>query len=378
MSRFAAFINAGGILVYESAPENLLIGVLAIVAIVLGAGDVRLHRGGLAGVSAAFDAVALVVVGPVLSAALVVLGVLAGVGFGDATRNAGTRLLTARIIGLLLGYFAALLSAASTAIPLAAVRGTAMLVSFFAAVGVYLLLGDDGGAAPSVLTRRRGMEGQTSMAMAQLSAGCLALTVFETMAAWSLILLCVLLLLVRQSYALLAEISDSYLRTVEVLVEAAEGIGSTLSGHADRSATLARSLASRSGLSSSAVQCAGYAALLHAVGAIGDGAGTSSGRAGVGAAKVVENIGFFAPVLRPLRLLDSLSDSAEVSQEDVSIALCVALAQRRDISSIVGSRGDWLLTGDVRRISTLADPATLRRVRKAATALGYDDQGALY
>ena len=377
MSRLAAFINAGVILVFESAPENLLIGVLAIVAIVLGAGDVRLHRGGLAGVSAAFDAVALVVVGPVLSAALVVLGVLAGVGFGDATRNAGTRLLTARIIGLLLGYFAALLSAASTAMPLAAVRGTAMLISFLAAVGVYLLLGGDGGAAPSVLTRGRGMEGQTSMAMAQLSAGCLALTVFETMGAWSLLLLCVLLLLVRQSYALLAEISDSYLRTVEVLVEAAEGIGSTLRGHADRSATLARSLASRSGLSPAAAQCAGYAALLHAVGAIGDGEGAQSGRAGVRAAKVVENIGFFAPVIGPLRLLDGLPDSAGASQEDVSIALCVALAQRRDICTIAGSHGDWLCVGDVRRIGALADPTTLNRVRKAAAALGYGNLGAL-
>lgn len=375
MSILSSLFGSTEIIVFESAPESALVAVLVAIAILLGAGDVRLHRGGLAGVSAAFDAVALVVVGPAWSLTLAAIGVLAGIGFGDSARDAGTRILAARSSGLLSGYSAAVFASASMIVPPGAVRVAAMLVSFFVAVGVHLMLVGGGSVAPPTHMRGRGMEDQTSMAMAQLSAGYLALTVFETMGAWSLLLLCVLLLLVRQSYALLAEISDSYLRTVEVLVEAAEGIGSSMRGHAERSATLARSLASRAGLSQAGARCAGYAALLHAVGAIGDGGELA--RSAPSAARVVENIEYFSPVIGPLRVLDDQGVPGEISQWDVSIALCVALAQERDRRLVLRSYGEQSVMSDVRRIAALADSVTRKRVVRAAAALGYDNLGAL-
>lgn len=375
MSTLYSLLGSAGAMVFESVPENALVVVLMAIAVLLGAGDVRLHRSGLAGVSATFDAVALVVVGPTWSIALVVVGILAGIGFGDNARGAGVRLLAARVSGVVLGYSAAVLAVMSSSMPLGAVRVAAMVVSFFVAMGVYLTLAGDGGAALSTHMRGRGLEDQTSMAMALLSAGCLSLTVFETMGVWSLLLLCVLLLLVRQSYSLLAEISDSYLRTVEVLVEAAEGIGSSMRGHAERSAALARSLALKAGLSRAGVRCAGYAALLHAVGAIGDVG--ERDRSGPSAARVVETIEYFSPVIGPLRVLDDQDVPGAVSELDVAIALCVALAQERDRRLVFRSGGGQSLMSEVRRIAAMADSDTLRRVATAATALGYDNLGAL-
>lgn len=371
----SSVLGSPSAVVFESAPGGTLVAVLTVIAVLLGAGDVRLHRGGLTGVSAAFDAVALVIVGPTWSLVMVSVGTLAGIVFGDNARGAGVRLLSARASGVLLGYSAASLAFGSSVLPLGAVRVAAMLVSFFVAVSVYLTFAGGRSVAPLANKRSRGLEDQTSMAMALLSAGCLSLTVFETMGSWSLILLCVLLLLVRQSYSLLAEISDSYLRTVEVLVEAAEGIGSSMRGHAERSATLARSLASRAGLSRASVRCAGYAALLHAVGAIGDGG--EPDRSGPSAARVVESIEYFSSVIGPLRVLDNLDEPGAASQWDVSIALCVALAQERDRRLIVHSDGEQSLMSDVRRIAAMADSETRRRVTRAATVLGYENLGAL-
>jgi hypothetical protein len=213
------------------------------------------------------------------------------------------------------------------------------------------------------------------MALAQLSVGYLALTVFKSMGIWSLALMCVLLLLVRQSYSLLAEISDSYLRTVEVLVEAAEGIGSASHGHADRSASLARSLAVRSGFSAAEIQYAGYAALLCAVGTIGGGDDNPSPSGS--AAKVVGDIPFFAPVANVLKILDEGEPPIELTERQAAIALVVALAQEMDLRSISIDCSWRGFCRPVVAIASLVDLATRRRVRRAALALGYDHAGIL-
>ena len=115
---------------------------------------------------------------------------------------------------------------------------------------------------------------QAPLLIAEWSASVLLLITVEGMGSWSLVPVVALLLLIRQSYALLMSIRETYRTTVEVLVEAAEGQDRRLLGHAERTAEIARRIAARMGLTVARVELVSYAALLHDVDAIRDHAAT--------------------------------------------------------------------------------------------------------
>ncbi len=89
------------------------------------------------------------------------------------------------------------------------------------------------------------------------------------MGAYSLIPVVALLFLIRQSYAMLQDIRELYRTTVEVLVEAAEAQDVRRVGHAERTASIARTIGTHMGLASGQIERISYAALLHDVDAIG-------------------------------------------------------------------------------------------------------------
>jgi hypothetical protein len=167
---------------------------------------------------------------------------------------------------------------------------------------------------------------RSPLVLSVLSSLVLALVLHDSMGVWSIGLMTALLFLIRQSYTLLAEMSESYLRTVEVLAEAAEGTDSASTGRADRSAVIARRLAVKCGLPAKEVQRAGYAALLCAVAK----SSTTSGngpqpRTG---ASIVEDMDYFRDVLGVLEVLDGRASMP--SEVDVRLAYLVAVAQKID------------------------------------------------
>lgn len=171
---------------------------------------------------------------------------------------------------------------------------------------------------------------QAPLLLAEWSASVLLLITFPYMGAWSLVPVVLLLLLMRQAYALYLSIRETYRTTVEVLVEAAEGQDARLVGHAERTAEVARRIASRMGLSASQVEVVSYAALLHDVGVIGSAGSDSSSGAGH-SSDVFEGVEFFADVLPVLRLCDGRSDQAYRARDyELAGAMIVCLASDAD------------------------------------------------
>jgi hypothetical protein len=193
------------------------------------------------------------------------------------------------------------------------------------------------------------------------------------MGAWSLIPVVALLLLMRQSYALLLDIRETYRTTVEVLVEAAEGQDVRRLGHADRTAAIARAIGMHLGMSAPQVERVSYAALLHDVDAISDGDSQRDEQDGALApgktAAVFEGVEFFSVLLPILRLCDGEAPNAPTG-DDLTAALVVALASDVDAAD----HDEVALahqTNAVDRVSPHANAAIKAKVVGAALALGY-------
>ena len=230
-------------------------------------------RGDAVNVTGALCAAALLILGPTQAAAICLISaVIAHVmrrGVRSPRRLAIT--LVARGAGLLVGtglYFGLGVGGSSwhrylvaAAIPAAFILGELLAAQTAASIGT-----------GRQLTRllRGNLVGQAPLLMAQWSASLLLLITYNSqMGPWSLVPVVALLLLMRQSYALLLSTRETYRTTVEVLVEAAESEDGRRVGHADRTAVIARTIATRLGMAVSAVERISYVALLHDVDALG-------------------------------------------------------------------------------------------------------------
>ena len=214
---------------------------------------------------------------------------------------------------------------------------------------------------------------QAPIMLAQWSAAVLLLLIYPTMGPWSLIPVVVLLLLMRQSAALLLQIRDTYRKTVEVLVEAAECQDPDRLGHSERTASIARQIAMRMGLSGRAVERISFVALLHDIDALAEKAGSqvpASDASGMGrSAQVLEGAGFFADVLPILRICDGRMN-IEADESDIAAALVVALAS--DVDALQHPAVSGLHRGGTSaRVSPFASPQLKVNVISAALLLGY-------
>lgn len=344
--------------------------------------DISLPKGERIGASGALSAAAVFLVGPVWAAA----ASLAGLGLAHVIR-----LKTLRGKGLL----AAILS---RAVALAVCgrlfnafeRAPALWVALAAAAlapALFLLTElvitqlavAAGSSRPLGRLLWGNLSGQAPLLAAEWSASLLLLITYGKTGNWSLVPVSALLLLTYQSYALLLDVRETYRTTIEVLVEAAEGQDERRSGHADRTATIARAIAMQSGFSTAQVELISLAALVHDVGAIGgqriqDSLQSPSGNSAVSSgpsSAVLNGVGFFQGVVPILRLCEGDQDLlCGATEMELSAALVVALA------SDAGAANDDLVAAThqgsvVGRVAPYVSPAIKSRTVAAALALGY-------
>jgi len=218
-----------------------------------------------------------------------------------------------------------------------------------------------------------GLGMQAPILVAQWSAAALLLIIYPSMSVWSLIPVVVLLLLMRQSAALLFQVRDTYRTTVEVLVEAAESQNPVRLGHSERTASIARQIAMKMGLSGHVVDRISYVALLHDLDAIGDGGSAipdpNEPAAQGHSSKVLEGSEFFSDVLPILRMCDGhMGDDAD--EADALSAMVVALAS--DIDALAHPALDCLHSGStLARVAPFASQQLKARVVSAALLLGF-------
>lgn len=214
---------------------------------------------------------------------------------------------------------------------------------------------------------------QGAVVAAEVSASVLLIVTFPGMGPWSLIPVVALLLLIRQSWAMLLRIRDTYRTTTTVLVDAAVAQNPELEGHAERTAMIARSIAARLGLSPKSIERLGYAALLHDIDCMNDP--LSQEEIGVSlmvhsASAVVKDVDFLRDVIPVLRVADGLASPDEVDDETLLMGLIILMASFADTNSHSLARR----AGDVELVDAVSRMVPRRYKARAAAAaldLGY-------
>jgi hypothetical protein len=212
---------------------------------------------------------------------------------------------------------------------------------------------------------------QAPLVAAQVSAAALTVLTYKRMGPWSLVLVVGLLLLIRQSMALLLSIRATYRATIEALVEAAEAQDPRQLGHAERTARISRMIGSRIGLTASEVERISFCALLHDIDSIaGPEGGLETGEMGHSAA-VIDEIEFFADVVPVLRVCDGVPPDDGTEERDLVASMIVALASDID-SSGRPDLADAHPASACSRIRNSIPPQPKARVVAAAIQLGYE------
>jgi len=340
-------------------------------AILLDVFDISLPRGDSAGGAGALCAAALLVLGPpraaviALTAAVVAHGIRRG---ADAPLRLAT-VVVSRAVAL----------AVSTAALHALTPATSPTASFILVPAVFLVTEISVSQAALAFRSGRSFIGllrgnansQSALVAAQWSASVLLLLTYDGMRAWVLVPDVVLLLLIRQSYALFLNIRETYRTTVEVLVEAAESQDTRRIGHSDRTSVLARSIATACGLSSNEIERIGYAALLHDLGGLAElsVAEASASDRHASSADVVHGVKFFERIEPVLRVCDG-EDESPGDEADLLAGLIVALSSDIDAEYHPGVAAAHEQSA-VGRVSHRVTPAVKARAVGAALRLGY-------
>lgn len=349
--------------------------ILSFAAVfLLDAFDISLPRGDSMSVSGALVASGIVILGP-WSASFVALTALAAANvarWSKLSPRAHLSALATRAAGLAVG------SAVFWALKTHGDLADFLLVAF---VAVAYLLAElmASQAASAVVTRRplrRLMRGNFSrlsaLMVAQVSTAVLTVIIYPEMRAWGLIPVVLLLLIMRQSYALLLDMRETYRTTVLVLVESAESQDPRRVGHADRTASIARNIGMRIGLSATEVERISYAALLHDVDALSEVqpelTNTGTGRS----SKVLRDTTWLSDVVPVLEICEGIYARSGKSDDASRLAaMIVALASDADAAVrsevLEAHRGEFV----VARVSKVVPPPLKARAVAAALELGY-------
>lgn len=215
---------------------------------------------------------------------------------------------------------------------------------------------------------RGNLRRQLPLLAAQVSTSSLTVITFAGMREWSLIPVGALLLLMRQSYAMLLDVRETYRTTVEVLVEVAEESDSRRCGHAERTSAIARDIAMKAGLTAPQVERISFAALLHDIDAI-SGCDATVARVGR-SAQVCAGAKFFDDLQPILRICDGSGAPDHLSESDLVAAMAVALASDIDSRSHpqVGEAHSFRA---VERVSDQVSATAKAAIVGAALELGY-------
>lgn len=342
-----------------------------LAAVILDLFDVSLPRGDSAGVCGALCGAAVIVVGPLRAAIIAVLSAV----IAHAARRG--KEAPVRLATIVLSRVTALVAASLllAAFPPSAPPTLLYLLLPALYLAVELVAGQAFVAfisgRPVMRLLRGNASSQTPLVIAQWSASVLLLLTYSGMGSWSLIPVAALLLLMRQSYAMFLDIRETYRTTVEVLVEAAECQDSRRVGHAERSAGVARRIAMRIGVSAHDVERISYAALLHDLGELADGADSlsPSEHARTTAAEVVQGVDFFQGI-QPILAVCAGTDAGAISEDVMLACLIVALASDIDAEyhPAVAAAHD---VSAVNVVAPRVTPEIKARVVGAALRLGY-------
>lgn len=317
----------------DGDPQWALILSFALAVLVLEFFDISLPRGDTLGVSGALNSSSILILGALGAA----FSAIVGTSIAFAARR-GTDRHTHPTVEMPALITALLLAAAVDLITSTVSTGTAAYYAkSFLVAATYLAtelavvqwLVSRNTSRPFTRLIRGNLTRQAPLLAAQLSTSVLTVIIFRYMGVWGLALVVVLLLLIRQSYAMLLDVRETYRTTVEVLVEAAEGLDSRRRGHAERTAEIAREIGARCGLSPVEIECISYAALLHDVDAIGRDGGL---RDVCSPSEVLRGVGSFEDVARVLQVFETPS-AIEATDTELLEAYVLALATDIDSAS---------------------------------------------
>lgn len=208
------------------------------------------------------------------------------------------------------------------------------------------------------------------MIAAEVSVSILTVFIYPAMQYSTLLVTVGLLLVMRQSFALLLEVRASYTATVEVMARALEAYNPSRRGHAERVAALATEAGRMLGLQGSRLEDLNYAALFHDVGRIGvDDESEETERK---SSEVLIGVGFLSGTTPILRILDSALDLEEsFDEKDLVSAYVIAYLSARDdtakslgvdAEALVSSIGARLYSSERRTVDRI-----LRRIEQKAS-----------
>ena len=180
------------------------------------------------------------------------------------------------------------------------------------------------------------------MLAAEVSTAALAVVAFPSLQYWSLLVTVGLLLVMRQSFALLLEVRASYTSTVEVLARALEAYDPDRRGHAERVARMCGEAGRRIGLQGRKLESLTYAALFHDVGRLGSDSMDEEPEHN--SAEVLASVGFLSGALPVLRILDTSAEGeASLDENELIGAYLVARFSAFDSELNSGTReSDYL------------------------------------
>ncbi len=350
-------------------------------AILLDLFDISLPRGDAMGVGGALASGALLILGPIPA---VIVSLLALVLAHVMRRRLSSprRLLTAmaaRGFGLVVGalevwYLASLPTWDGEQFVVALLVPASFLIVELVVAQVVTSVGT-GRPLGRLLAGNARL--QAPLLFAQWSASVFLIITFDGMGVWSLIPVVVLLLLMRQSYALLLDVRETYRTTVEVIVEAAEAEDPRRVGHAERTASIARSIGMKLGMDMTAVERLSYAALLHDVEVLSErtytaGATTDPLHDTHTVQAMFGEVEFFSDILPILRVCagERPDDGVETNDSDLLAAMIVALSS--DVDSLaMPAVAQVHRAGGVERVAPLVSRSTKAAAVAAALELGY-------
>jgi len=187
------------------------------------------------------------------------------------------------------------------------------------------------------------------MLAAEMSTAVLAVVLFRPLGLWGLLPTVGLLLVMRQSFALLLEVRASYTSTVEVLARSLEAYDPDRRGHAERVAHMCGEAGRMIGLQGRRLESLTYAALFHDVGRLG--ADSPDEEPEHSSAEILGGVGFLSGALPIMRILDSAAeDESSLDEDDLISAFLVARfsaldteissdrIERSDLARTIGAR----------------------------------------
>jgi hypothetical protein len=355
--------------------NGALAAALVVSALVLGLFSVWLPRGDFVDTTAAIAFAAGAVLQPSVSVLVVTVARIAtsfarprGLGVWPILENISRRAL---LMSLAYAVVRPGLSASGTE---GYVRLGAAAVGFFA---LDLMLEQVHSSIRLHSPYFRGLLGtlrmQGWMVAAQVSVGALTVLLLKDLGFWSLVISSALLLVMRQSFALLLEVRASYTSTVEMLARSIEAYDPTRRGHAERVSRMVGDTGRTLGMPSRRLESLVYAALFHDVGRLG--ADDLDELPAYRSSEVVGNVGFLSGAVPVLQILDTAGEAeASLDEQDLVGAYLVAyfsaldselnmsIQEGYDLAASIGIR----LYANTRRTVDTA----IRRVERDARSSG--------